>query len=131
MAEIDRVFWEKAQENLEAAQSEFINRRYNSCANRAYYACFQAAVYALAHANIRPNRSEWGHDFVQSQFNGELINRRKLYPSDLRSALNQNYILRQTADYTTDHVSETRAGRALERTEVFLEAVRARGVERR
>jgi uncharacterized protein (UPF0332 family) len=64
MAEIDRVFWEKAQENLEAAQSEFINRRYNSCANRAYYACFQAAIYALTQAGLRPSRDVWGHDFV-------------------------------------------------------------------
>ena len=78
MAEIDRVFWEKAQENLEAAQSEFINRRYNSCANRSYYACFQAAIYALTQADLRPSRTEWGHDFVQAQFIGALINRWKL-----------------------------------------------------
>jgi uncharacterized protein (UPF0332 family) len=130
MAETDRVFWEKAQENLESAQSEFINRRYNSCASRCYYACFQAAIYALTQADLRPGRAEWGHDFVQAQFNGELINRRKFYPSDVRSTLNQNYILRQKADYTTDHVSEIRAGRAVERTEAFLEAIRSRGGER-
>ena len=126
MAEIDRVFWEKAQENLEAAQSEFINRRYNSCANRAYYACFQAAIYALTQAGLRPSRDVWGHDFVQAQFNGQSINRRKLYPVALRSTLNQNYILRDKADYSADHVPEGRVARAVARAEEFLDAIRSR-----
>jgi uncharacterized protein (UPF0332 family) len=127
MVELDRVFWEKARENLEAAQSEFVNRRYNSCANRCYYACFQAAIFALAQAAILPRVERWSHDFVQAQFNGQLINRRKLYPSDLRATLIQNYILRERADYTTDQVSETRAARAVERTESFLEAISRQG----
>jgi uncharacterized protein (UPF0332 family) len=131
MAEIDRVFWEKAQENLEAAQSEFINRRYNSCANRAYYACFQAAIFALIQADLRPSRDVWGHDFVQAQFNGQLINRRKLYPEALRSTLNQNYTLRDRADYTTVNVRESRAARAVERAEDFLNSIRSVGGSRR
>ena len=73
--------------------------------------------------------SEWGHDFVQAQFNGQLLNRRKLYPSNLRTTLTQNYILRERADYTTDHVSEVRAARAVERTEDFLGAIRSQGGE--
>ena len=129
MAEIDRVFWEKAQENLEAAQSEFVNRRYNSCANRCYYACFQAAIFALTKADLLPSAGRWGHDFVQAQFNGQLINRRRLYPTDLRTTLTQNYILRERADYTTDHVSEVRAARAVQRSEDFLDAIRPRGDE--
>lgn len=130
MQEPDRVFLEKAEENLEAAQSEFISRRYNSSASRSYYACFQAAIYALAAAGIRPSREQWGHDFVQAQFNGELINRRRLYPASLRGVLNQNYTLRERADYTTDRVNEIRASRAVARSEEFLESVRsARGGE--
>src|SRR5712691_5551772 len=129
MAEIDRVFWEKAEENLAAAQSEFINSRYNTCASRAYYACFLAAIYALGEEGIRPTRGDrpWGHDFVQAEFNGQLINRRKVYPAPLRTTLDLNRTLRQLADYTHDRVTEVRADRALARAEVFLEAIRPTG----
>lgn len=116
----------KALENIAAAQSELINSRYNSCANRCYYACFQAAIWALLRAGVRPRGAgeQWGHDFVQAQFAGELVNRRKLYPADLRSTLTQNYALRQTADYSTDPVTEVRAARAVARAETFVGAVR-------
>ena len=65
----------------------------------------------------------WGHDFVQAQFVGQLINRRKLYPASLRSALADTYALRDTADYGTDHVTEAGARRALRRAEELVEAV--------
>jgi hypothetical protein len=79
----------KATESLSSAETDFAAARYNSCANRAYYACFQAAIAALLSASIRPNnpREEWSHEFVQSQFNGLLINRRKLYAMSLRRTL--------------------------------------------
>jgi uncharacterized protein (UPF0332 family) len=87
--QIDQVFLAKAQESLAGAESEFTNGRYNNCANRCYYACFQAAVAALSRAGIRPSGqgAEWGHAFVQARFAGELINRRKVYPSSLRGFL--------------------------------------------
>jgi len=40
-----------------------------------------------------------GHDFVQAAFIGQLINRRKAYPTTLRTTLERNFALRQTADY--------------------------------
>ncbi len=122
-----QVFLEKAEENLAAAESEFANRRYNSCANRCYYACFQAAIYALRMAGIQPpGRSDrWGHDFVQAQFNGQLIGRRKLYPSSLRNTLAENYALREAADYTTDHATERKTARAVRRVVAFLAEIRS------
>jgi HEPN domain-containing protein len=71
------IWMEKAGESLAGAASEFINGRYNSCANRCHYAAFQAVVQALSDAGIRPPGSDeyWGHDFVQAQFTGQLINR--------------------------------------------------------
>jgi uncharacterized protein (UPF0332 family) len=122
----DGVFLEKAEESLAGATSEFVNDRHNNTANRCYYACFQAAIYALSRAGIRPpgGSSEWGHDFVQAQFAGQLINRRKLYPTELRTTLEQNYRLRTTADYERVRITEIRAARAVRRTEAFLEAVR-------
>src|SRR5712691_1768890 len=84
-----RAYLSKAVESLISAQADSVAARYNSCANRAYYACFQAAVAALLAAGIRPAspRGEWSHEFVQSQFNGLLITRRKLYPITLRRVL--------------------------------------------
>lgn len=133
MSELDRVYLEKAEESLEGAESEFVNRRYNNCANRCYYACFQAAIYALLQAGGLPRGSTqtWGHDFVQAQFVGQLINRRKRYPTTLRTTLAQNYALREAADYKRDQVSEVRAARAVSRTEEFLEAIKTTGGERR
>ena len=125
------LFLDKAQESLAGAQSEFVNGRYNNCANRCYYACFQAAIHALEQAGIQPTSTagRWGHDFVQAQFAGQLVNRRKLYPRELHEALVRNYGLRQAADYQRDLVSETQARRALRRTREFLATIQ-RGGER-
>jgi len=126
MIEPGNIFLEKADESLAGAESEFINGRYNNAANRCYYACFQAAIHALIRAGVQTlsRDGQWGHEFVQAQFSGQLINRRKLYPSELRGMLEQNYRLRQTADYKRDRVTEVRAARAVSRTERFLEAIR-------
>ena len=128
MNDVDQIYIDKADENLAAAESELANRRYNSCASRCYYACFQAAIYALIQAGIQSSRAEqWSHEFVQAQFNGQLVNRRKLYPASLRRTLAENYSLREVADYKRDHVIEVQARRALARTAEFVEAVRTRG----
>lgn len=122
------IFILKVEESITGAESEFANRRYQNCANRAYYACYQAAVSALMGAGIRPSGSRWGHDTVQAQFVGELINRRKLYPADLRDIFERLFLLRQTADYSVNVVSEIQAARSLRRARTFDAAVRdARG----
>lgn len=132
MSELEIVFLDKALESVAGAQSELANNRYNTCANRAYYACFQAAVHALMEAGIQPPRAaqHWGHDFVQARFNGDLINRRKHYPADVRGALEQNYRPRATADYRLDHVTEVQAARAVRRAEAFVAAVAQAGRRR-
>jgi uncharacterized protein (UPF0332 family) len=86
------IFLEKAEESLAGAESEFLNGRFNHCANRCYYAVFQAAIQALSDVGIRPPGTDgyWCHNFVLAQFNGQLINRRKIYSPDLRGALEQN-----------------------------------------
>jgi uncharacterized protein (UPF0332 family) len=119
------VFLEKAEESLAGAESEFAGGRYNNCANRCYYASFQAAISALSRAGIAPpgSRGYWGHDFVLAQFGSQLINRRKVFPTELRGTLEQNFRLRETADYERGHVSEVRASRAVQRTQIFVAAV--------
>jgi len=129
MLQIVDDYFDKAQESLEGAQSEYINSRYNNCANRCYYAVFQAAISALVRAGITsPSRAgEWGHEFVEAQFVGQLINRRKMFPATLRQTIAQNRSLRKIADYEIDDVSQVRAARAVSRTEQFVEAIRAQG----
>ena len=117
------IFLVKAEESLLGAESEYANRRYQNCANRAYYACYQAGVAALLQAGIRPSGSRWGHDTGQAQFVGELINRRKRYPSELRDTFERLYLLRQTADYAASLVSEIQAARAIRRARAFVTAI--------
>src|SRR6266478_4040125 len=112
--EVD-IFLAKAEESFAGAESEFINDRFNNCANRCYYAVYQAAIYALIKAGLVPARGagEWPHEFVRSQFIGQLINRRKVYPTSLRNTLENNRSLRQAADYRRENVTEVRAARAV------------------
>jgi uncharacterized protein (UPF0332 family) len=121
-----RIYVAKAVESLAAAQSEFAAARYNACANRAYFACFQAAVAALLAASVRPvdPKGEWSHEFVQSQFNGRLVNRRKLYPAHLRRVLRDTMEVRDKADYTLSSVSERVGRRVLQQAEEFVQAIR-------
>jgi uncharacterized protein (UPF0332 family) len=121
------IYLLKAGESLSGAESEFANRRYQNCANRAYYACYQAAVAALLQANIRPLGSRWEHDTVQAQFVGELINRRKHYPSNLRDSFARLFLLRQTADYAADFFSEIQAARSLRRARDFVATIQKTG----
>lgn len=123
MVEREAIFLDKARESLIGSDSEFSGERYNNCANRAYYACFQAAIVALQRAGIRSRGGQWGHDFVPSQFEGVLINRRHLYPVELRGMLGRLYMLRQTADYDETIVSRTEAERGLRRARAFVMAV--------
>jgi uncharacterized protein (UPF0332 family) len=127
------IYLRKAEDSLAGAASEFANGRYDNCANRAYYACFQAAIAALLQEGIgTPRQAEqWGHDYVQARFAGELINRRKRYPATFRDILVRGLALRQTADYKTQHVSDVRASRGLARAREFVNTILATEGERR
>lgn len=129
MTRVEQInaFLAKDGRSLAGAESEFINDRYDNCANRCYYACFQAAVSALSREGIEPKGTSgrWDHGFVQAQFVGQLINRRKVYPVELRDVLSRTVILRRVADYTLQYVTQIEAFRALRRTRAFLEAIQA------
>lgn len=116
----------KAVESLDGAESELANRRFNNCANRCYYACFQAALAALLAAGVqaRSPKGQWRHEQIQAQFVGQLINRQHRYPTALRRTLSENMLLRHTADYETNTISEIQAFRALRRCREFVVAVR-------
>ena len=98
MADAD-AFLSKSLESLASAEDDLASARYNACARNAYYAAFQAAVVALMAEGISPRR-RWEHEFVQAEFQGRLVYRRKLYPVRLRRALSEAYHARSVADYT-------------------------------
>lgn len=131
MLDHEPIYLSKARESLAGAESEFANARFHNCANRCYYACFQAAIAALQRAGTVPRGStgQWSHTFVPAQFDGELIKRRKLYPSALRGTLSLAYTRRQVADYTTDVVTQIQAERILRRARSFVQAIVAQGGE--
>lgn len=125
------AYLDKAHDSLAGAASECAAGRYDNCANRAYYACFQTAVAALIRAGIgsRHHAGQWGHDYVQVRFIGELINRRKHYPTALRETLVKGLRLRLRADYGTKRVQPVEATRSLARAREFVEAVARAGGE--
>lgn len=105
------------------AESEFSGGRFNNCANRAYYACFQGAIAALQRAGIRPQGAQWSHAYVPAQFEGVLINTRKLYSAELRGVLALTHGLRQKADYNEQPVSQAEANRVLRRARTFVQTI--------
>ena len=99
-----KEFLSKAKENLKIAQLSFDNECYNACANRSYFASFQAAVAALAAHGIQSNKNE--HAWVQSEFNLQLIKRKKVYPAVLKKYLPNMQIERNVADYSKKDISK-------------------------
>ncbi len=97
----------KAQENLAVAQNALEQKHYNAATNRAYYAVFQAAIAALAEEGFKHPKNP--HSWVQAQFTGILVTRRKLYPSKIASYLLPMQFLRDKADYEADFISKTSA----------------------
>ncbi len=120
-------FLAKAKENISAAELLFDNELYNASANRAYYAAFHAAMAALAAIGVETEAIS--HPAVQSKFHAELIHRRKIYPSRLKSYLRVLQDERNTADYKQDSVSKKVASSQLKKAKDFVETI-AREIEK-
>jgi len=108
----------KAKENLKAAELLFENGLYNASANRSYYAALHAAVAALAAIGIKSEPIS--HKTTQANFSAELIQRRKVYPSRLKSYLTDLQEIRNDADYRLMQTSGKVALRQLKKADEFL-----------
>jgi len=64
---------------------------------------------------------------VQARFAGDLIGRRKLYPSELRDVLGRLLILRQVTDYEVEAVTRIQGYRACRNAQKLVETVRGGG----
>jgi uncharacterized protein (UPF0332 family) len=115
---MQKIFLEKAKENLKMAQISFENECYNACANRAYYAAFQAAVAALSDKGYK--KGKFDHKWVQAEFNEKLIKRQKVYPGRLKSWLMKMQLVRNTADYEGKTVSKNTASLQLRRAQEIV-----------
>ncbi|MGH2559751.1 MAG: HEPN domain-containing protein [Thermomicrobiales bacterium] len=116
----------KAENSLTGAGRQYWNGRFDNSANRNYYACFQAAIAALIQAGIRLEKraDRWPHEFVISRFVGDLIHKRHQFPPELRRELDEIQLVRHSADYKSESITEFEAYRALRRTRLFVKAVR-------
>jgi hypothetical protein len=75
---------------------------------------------------IQPRRQgQWPHEFVQAEFAGKLINRRRRYPPELRSTLPSLQALRNRADYELEEIKPSDAARALRQGREFVDSVRS------
>ena len=126
-----QLWWEKAQENLDSARADLDARRWKACARSAYYACYHAAIAALIREGILDTSGEWDHSFVQAEFAGQLVQRRKVYSAALRRILTDNLDIRRTADYSPDTVSQREARGAVRRAEQLLRGIQERLVQGR
>ncbi len=124
--ELQIVLWAKALENLASAEAEYLNGRYNVCATRCYYAAFHAGIVALLDAGLPARTGIWEHGFVQAQFVGQLINRRKVFAGEFRDTFRVLMELRHKADYGRATVSQREAGRAVRLVEALVSAIALR-----
>ncbi|MFN0074300.1 MAG: HEPN domain-containing protein [Chloroflexota bacterium] len=60
---------------------------------------------------------------MQALFVGQLINRRKLYSSELRQVLQDLRAYREKADYKTEWVTRREASRALRLAQTFVREI--------
>jgi HEPN domain len=90
-----------------------------------YYAAYQAAITALIREGF--SNATWGHDEVQALFSGQLVRRRKLYPSGLVGVLNKLSEMRIRADYGRAMVSRPDAQSMLRDALEFLTLVLGAG----
>jgi uncharacterized protein (UPF0332 family) len=119
----DQRWMDKASENLAAAQLCFDHGYFNACANRLYYAMFQAGAAALLKHGLLPPKEQIGHDWLQSNFAGQLIHRRKIFSAKFRAYLSDAYRVRTLADYKSFSVSKKVALNELKKAKKFINAI--------
>ncbi len=115
------AFMRKARNNLAAARHCYDAGLYDAAANRAYYAAFQGAVAVLAHYGVRKDRLD--HEWVQAEFSGRLIQRRKIFTGKIRSYLSDMQAVRDIADYSRENVSKKSARNQIRKAEEIIQEI--------
>jgi uncharacterized protein (UPF0332 family) len=89
-------FYNRANENLKAAELLFDAGLYNASANRAYYSAFHVTIAYLFDKGFEPVID---HKNVFSLFINELINKKKIFPSLYSKLIYELQDNRNLADY--------------------------------
>ena len=92
-------FLKRANENLKAAELLFEAGLFNASANRAYYAAFHISISYLFSKGYKPMID---HRNVLSLFINEFINKKKIFPSNLKKIFHELQYARNYADYNED-----------------------------
>ena len=92
------LFFNRAAENLKAAELLLDNELFNASANRAYFSVFHLALALLFKRGLNPAID---HNKVISQFINEFINKRKVFPSQFKEDLKGIKEGRRLADYSS------------------------------
>ena len=109
----------RAIENFHSSEALFDLGYYNASANRAYYAIFHCALVELMKRGYKPPVD---HRNVQSMFINELINRKKVFSSQMKKIFIDAMELRIDADYDKG-VSKSDAKKQVNFTSIFLKTV--------
>jgi hypothetical protein len=90
-------------------------------------------VFSYCHCDFTASRANspepargWGHDWVHASFVGQLIQRRKIYPANLRRTLADLLALRHKGDYRATRVSQREAQQAVRSAQALVQAVTTR-----
>ena len=118
-----QIWMDKANENLTAAQLCCDQGLFNACANRLYYAMFHAGIAALLKNSVSLPPKNIGHGWVQSNFSGQLIHRRKVFSAKFRPYLSDSYWIRVTADYEASSIGKKLASTELKKAKEFVNAI--------
>ncbi len=113
-------FWNRAQENVKAAELLFEAALYKASANRSYYAAYHAAAAVIEAKGFEYNSD---HKKVQAVFNGEVLRRSKNLSGELRSYLSTLHDVRAIADYTKKEVSQKMAKEQVRKAKYFLSCI--------
>lgn len=113
-------FWQRATENLSAAEALFELSFYNAAANRAYYAAFHAAATIIEAKGLLFVSD---HKKVQTTFSNEVVRRSKSLSSELKSYLPTMHACRALADYEKRGVSKLKAKEQIDKARHFISCI--------
>ena len=92
------TFLYRANEDFEAAELLFENGKCNATANRAYYVAFHLVIAFLFDRGFIPSID---HRNALSMFCNEFVNKKKLFPSEVKKIFYELQNSRNEADYGT------------------------------
>ena len=109
----------RAEENFKAAELLYENELFNASVNRAYYSAFHLSIALLFDRGFTPAID---HRNTLSMFCNEFINKKKLFPSEIKKIFYELQTARNKADYG-EGVNKNTANNRLKNLKVFFATI--------